>query len=114
MALIDNLTTADVWDYLFQFLLFVISAVIAMRYGYIGTHGKKHHWYTLPLLTVLIIFVYICLMFFFAGTARGTGLEHPIYVLFYMIGGACAVVALDGAIKAIDKWMLDVTSVEEE
>ena len=112
MALLANVDVSNPWDVAFQILLFIIALTIAHRYGMVGQGWKG--WKSALIVGPLIIIVYLSVSVFCIGTANGTSLEHPFWVLLYMVGGAFVVVALDSAVKAIDKWLREITHVAEE
>ena len=44
---------------------------------------------------------------FAVGTAHGAGLEHPLEVFLYVLGGAFVVLSLDTAVKSLDRFLLN-------
>jgi len=110
-----NLDLSNPADVALQIWLLILAFVISVRYGYFNPNGdRRTYWWSLPLTAFLAILAYVSSLFFLGGTAAGTGLEHPIYVIFYLIGGACVLSVLDWGVKAFDKWLIDITTVHED
>ena len=98
----EEFLSYDPWDVTFQILIWIIVVVIIHRY----TDGPSNLGFKSVFIAIPALLVYYSVMVFAVGTATGTGLDHPLLVLFYLIGAGITIYAIDGGVKNLDKWLL--------
>lgn len=100
----ENPNFSNPWDVAFNLLLWVIALTIAARYK---LFEKNLTFLETMKYGVIILVVFLSVGIFAAGTAHGAGLEHPLQVFAYVIGGAFVVLSLDTAVRWLDRFLLN-------
>jgi hypothetical protein len=100
----EDTSLSNPWDVGFNLLLWTIVFTIVARYK---LPGKKMGFVETMKYSVLIMIVLNSVVIFALGTAHGAGLEHPLEVFLYVLGGAFVVLSLDTAVRWLDRFLLN-------
>ena len=96
--------SSDPWDVFFQILLLFILFVMSVRYVNTENGFDIKRGILVGIITPVI---YYCVYVFAVGTAEGTGLDHPVLVFLYLMGGGIVIYTLDSLVKKLDSWLLN-------
>ena len=100
----ENQSLSNPWDVGYNLLLWTIVFTIVARYK---GPGKTWTFVEGIKYCILILIVLTSVVIFAGGTAHGAGLEHPLEVFLYVLGGAFVVLSLDTAVKSLDRFLLN-------